>query len=349
MKSGPNPFEGRENGFTYMPGVGFVPPHAGRPAVSQIRIMGTVICLLLTLYFFCIKIFAVPMTYLLHFFGLDITINRFTGLIILTENSRLVLRLSVYALSLLVVLLLIRSVYHRAFNSAHLFRRPSRGSLPIALPLIAAAGFLGLLAAFGVGQMLELGGLVLESIPASVRQFDATAALALTNVLALALLQELLFRGILLLPLRRYGDGFAVLVSSLLAALCADGLLTGIAAFLYGLAAGYFTIRSGSIHTALAGRLLFEALFYGFQLANGMLAPDTARWAVLIAAALLVVSAVIAYIRFVRLDAYAFRLANSPDGLTLSRKAGAFCINIGFIILVILFLSRIIGTLQIIG
>ena len=136
------------------------------------------------------------------------------------------------------------------------------------------------------------------------------------NALTAALLQEILFRGAVLFPLRRFGDGFAVIISAVLSAVSADSPLTAVYAFAFGLAAGYFTVRSGSVLPALAARLIFELLVIGVRFSFGMLAGGWTDILILAVALAILISAVVAYFYYVKADPNAFRLANSPDAVS---------------------------------
>ncbi len=65
------------------------------------------------------------------------------------------------------------------------------------------------------------------------------------------LVEEFVFRGVIMQPLRRYGDHFAVFASALLFGL-AHGSVSGFAfAFICGIAMGYATLLTGSLWTGM--------------------------------------------------------------------------------------------------
>lgn len=63
--------------------------------------------------------------------------------------------------------------------------------------------------------------------------------------------EEFMFRGVLLAPLRKYGDWFAVVVTSILFSLVHGNLGQIPGAFIIGLVLGFITIKSGSIVPAI--------------------------------------------------------------------------------------------------
>jgi len=78
-----------------------------------------------------------------------------------------------------------------------------------------------------------------------------------------AVFEEVLFRGAVLQPLRRCGDSFAIIMSSVLFAFSHKNLEQGPNAFVVGLVFGYFAIRTGSLITPIIMHLannVFAAL-----------------------------------------------------------------------------------------
>lgn len=75
-----------------------------------------------------------------------------------------------------------------------------------------------------------------------------------------ALLEELIYRVCILGTLRRYGDGFAIVVSAVLFAFVHGGLGQSVFALLVGLVLGYLTVVTGSILPAFLVHFANNAL-----------------------------------------------------------------------------------------
>ena len=75
-----------------------------------------------------------------------------------------------------------------------------------------------------------------------------------------AILEEFLFRGAILQALRPFGNGFAVVVSAVLFAVCHASFAQLIPALLIGLCLGCFTIRSGSLVPGMIFHFLYNTL-----------------------------------------------------------------------------------------
>lgn len=172
------------------------------------------------------------------------------------------LNLGIYSLSLLLPILLV----------GVLLGRPARELAPMALPhprfLLPALGLtlgvaagINLLSSLLLYYLQEAYGVVL---PAFTPQFfDGPLSLALTilsSAVMPAILEELLFRGLVLQSLRPWGDGFAVVVSGVLFALCHTTVGQWLPALVVGLCLGCFVVRSGSVLTGMVIHFVYNLL-----------------------------------------------------------------------------------------
>ena len=118
--------------------------------------------------------------------------------------------------------------------------------------------------------------------------------MALYALLAVPLAEELVFRGIILNGLRRYGRVFAILTSSLLCALLQSDPVSGLWIFLLGLALGYCSLEYGLIW-AIGARVVGDLLFSGLPNRYLMSAPRTARLSILAVALVLVLAGLVMF------------------------------------------------------
>lgn len=89
-----------------------------------------------------------------------------------------------------------------------------------------------------------------------------------------AFFEEMLFRGAVMQTLRRFGDGFALMISSLLFAMMHGNLVQGPNALITGLAIGYFVLRSGSLRTGMIIHLANNMLVILTELVSRFLSAD---------------------------------------------------------------------------
>ena len=115
-----------------------------------------------------------------------------------------------------------------------------------------------LLAAFGCALTYLLAGKVLAFLPAPA--WDVRALSFVHHCIAAPVVEELVFRGAIMQSLRRFGDTFALFVSSLLFGLVHGNLVQAPMAFVTGLAIGYFVLRTGSLRAGMAIHFVNNAL-----------------------------------------------------------------------------------------
>ncbi|MCL2106158.1 MAG: CPBP family intramembrane metalloprotease [Oscillospiraceae bacterium] len=156
-------------------------------------------------------------------------------------------------------LLMLRLLSPLESNNALPFGRPfpradgKRWLLCVALVFAGlAACFAGSLVSALISWLAEEAGMVFESPEfGSPTNIPMLLAELLAVALGPAVIEELLMRGAVMQPLRRYGDGFAITMSALLFALLHGNMVQAPFAFVCGLALGYITVRSGSLWPAM--------------------------------------------------------------------------------------------------
>ena len=134
--------------------------------------------------------------------------------------------------------------------------RPVRADVMIsAIGICLGARFVGALLVERVSETMEIitGGLAptMPSLP-TPETTGVYILYAINIVVAPSIFEELLFRGVMLQALRRFGDHFAVVSTSILFALMHGNLMQGPYALLLGLLIGYFVIYTGSLWTGIA-------------------------------------------------------------------------------------------------
>lgn len=137
------------------------------------------------------------------------------------------------------------------------------------------------------------------------------------------LVEEFVMRGIVMQPLRKYGDRFAIVVSAVLFAALHGNMVQIPFAFIAGLALGYFAIVTNSIWTSVAIHFLNNlsatiiSIYYTNHSENDMFFFYAIEGAIL-------VLGVIAFILFMKLKPQ--KLAESDDEIGSSLKySTVFC------------------------
>lgn len=79
------------------------------------------------------------------------------------------------------------------------------------------------------------------------------------TVIAVPVLSELLLRGMVIHSMRQFGDRYAVLMSALISALCVHTISQFCFSFVSAVLIGHFSLRSGSMVSAVAMRITYRA------------------------------------------------------------------------------------------
>lgn len=104
---------------------------------------------------------------------------------------------------------------------------------------------LGIFSVFGIEFTSGM-----EDVPVA-KDFAGYIITILCYAVVPALIEEFAFRGVVLQPLRKYGDKFAIIVSSLIFSLMHGNMVQIPTAFISGLALGYFCIKTESLWTSV--------------------------------------------------------------------------------------------------
>lgn len=177
--------------------------------------------------------------------------------------DRLIVSMSDFSFSLMDAVLSVLTLALPCLLIVVLLELPLKAAFPLAVPsprIAVPAVFCCLgVAAVGVIVSTLLRVFLAEAtgyVPVMPdRPPPYTAAETVLYFIKLAVIpafcEELFFRGAVLQPLRRFGDGFALAVSSLLFACAHGNLVQAPNAFITGLLLGYFALRTGTVFTSM--------------------------------------------------------------------------------------------------
>ena len=164
------------------------------------------------------------------------------------EAAEWIMTLGIYIISLAVPFGIYMLCIKMPLGVALPFRKPkadlAAGSLFVGLGVGVVASYASAylqagLEVFGIGiTMPEYD--VPQSLPALILYI-------LTMTVAPAFIEEMVFRGVVMQSLRRFGDTFALVASALIFGIFHLNLIQMPYAFIYGLCIGYFVMRTGSL------------------------------------------------------------------------------------------------------
>ncbi|MBQ8107882.1 MAG: CPBP family intramembrane metalloprotease [Ruminococcus sp.] len=166
------------------------------------------------------------------------------------------------------------------------------------------------------------------------------------NCLIIPILCEVFFRGFVLQSLRQFGDGFAIVVSSIACALSFYDISYILFALLCSSVLGIFTVRTGSLKTAIYMHIVSTGVYY--VMAHIQLISRVGIYIELLSYMFICAVAMVLYYRLNTTGGISFDLKPSSSQVSFRQKMVAFVgensVDIWFVlvlVLVILGLRRI--------
>ena len=254
-------YEAREH--IYTDGYGFS-PH--RPDVWELRAVFEMartvgLCLLA---FFLLGMFAPQFLYS----GLQMLFSRL-GIALHPELTAQLSSGLAMAISILVPFWFVGSSGYGFFAAHYNTVRPGFGLILAACLITLGVSVVGIYSSAMLQSGFEAFGIMFGMVGYSPPAFFAAKLMYWANlVLIPAVCEELAFRKFLLGSLRRFGDGFALLVSSMVFALIHILPIRWPFALLMGLAIGYFVLLTGSVWTGILLHALNNALTLAAMIAE---------------------------------------------------------------------------------
>lgn len=160
-----------------------------------------------------------------------------------------------------------------------------------------------------------------------------------------AILEEVTIRGILLQPLRRFGDGFAIVVSAVIFSLLHGNMVQIPYTVLAGIYFGYVTVATGSLWPSII--LHFINNFYSVLVTtfDSNLTLTTANIFTVGLLVIMVVVGVFAFNRY-RFMNYRVKLAKGVKSLNTTEKISAVFVNVPMIIAIIIMVATTLTSIS---
>lgn len=177
---------------------------------------------------------------------------------------------------------------------------------------------------------------------------DSSAVLAL-YVLSVAVIppivEEMMFRGMILQGLRRFGDGFAVVASAVLFGLYHGNFAQSVFAFLCGLILGFVVVRTNSLLPSILIHAVNNGVSVVIQMVERYRGAAEAVMAGEIRAAVLLLLGVIAALFLYLKDRNFFQSGPPSLPLRFSQKLGALFSNPGVLMVTVYAVAASVYTL----
>lgn len=136
-------------------------------------------------------------------------------------------------------------------------------SAALSAPITLLACAMGYIATYAWGYVLGLFSIGLN--PPTINSIENIPLMSITvalYVFVYPVLAELLFRGAVMQSLRQFGDGFALIFTSVIAAMSAHDISKFPYAFLIALCLGYCVICSGSLRVSITANIFLSLVHF---------------------------------------------------------------------------------------
>lgn len=326
--------------YTFVPGFGFIRRSPEDDERAQLLGMSRRLALTMLGCVGLMLLLTVPMS------SLAVWLLRALPLSYSRDAANLLTGILVYLPAQLLPFALYRAKTGIPMRVALPFAKPRRWLVVCGILIFLAVNLVGTAASTTVEGILMGIGLSADTanppLPA-----DAPGAVLyfLLYVVLSPVLEELAFRGVVMQTLRRFGDGFALIASSLLFALMHTNVAVIPYAFLSALVIGYFVLRSGSLVTGIALHLANNLLSVLYDAAVNLL-PVSAH--ALLGQGYIVVllaAGLAAVIYALRRDSSLFCLAPPQTVLLLKRRLhimlGSGVMIVFYLVTLIIMLSNL--------
>lgn len=225
-------------------------------------------------------------------------------------------------------------------------RKPDTELLPLGkpklslfVPLVFAGMAIAIIGNFATGmlvQNMQIFGITLKSPePDNTTTLWGIILSAVSTAVIPALAEELAMRGIVLQSLRKFGDDFAIFMSSFLFAVMHGNFVQAPFAFIVGLAFGYITVKTGSLWCSIAIHFFNNLMAVLLSTAELMMEENAYLTIYYLVFFLILCAGIASIIFMLKKHPEFFKLNGARTLTTLKQKAGAFIGTPGVIIALI--------------
>ena len=334
----------KPNELTYLDGYGFVtdyPEAAERNSLRKVMNVIGVTMIILGVIDLLYK-YAVPNV--LAAFGADIYFDKYTKTFY--GNEWLILGIDVF-FNVIKRLLPLWYVYKKMQMPIKVMipiRITNRTLFRYAVPVMLFAAGCSTAASGMYDRILGLCGISKDKL---FDMPDSKAVLVLyliVHIILIPIISEIHTRGALMQLLRQFGDGFAIVVTALLTSLITYNIGTFCYIFVVSLVIGYFTVRTGSVITAILMRITSAAVSYGVFMADEFVSDENSGLVVMILMLIILGVGLVSFVRLLLNYSNNFSLNFKGRYLSFSDKCGIIASSIPVVIgLTIIIIHTIIN------
>lgn len=250
--------------LTYQDGFGFIKSYPEtREAKSMKKVLSLLGGVLLFRVFFDVfSMYILP--YLLGLAGINISRDLFTNRIYGSDAVIITVRFVTETLSRLLPGLFLVMYCKMPFKVMLPTKVTNKPMFMVSVPVMLLVS--GVCCVMSMLYELLLSAAGISAVHSLFLPQSASWAVyfVITQIVVIPFAIELCTRGIILQLTRQFGDGTALIISSLITAMLSYDITKFFFSFITSIIIGYFTIRTGSVLTAVVMRIVYRAYIYAF-------------------------------------------------------------------------------------
>lgn len=286
------------NLFTYQDGVGFIDDH---PEAQELKAFKKVLSVLGIALLFRVLLEYLSMYFLppmLGRIGVDISFDFFTGRLYGSDTAQITLRTLSGVISRLLPISYVAVYFKMPFRVVMPMKIINKQMFRVCVPTMLLV--LGVCSVMSLFFRQVLFFLNIEAVRTFIlpEHADDIVYMIIVMLIITPIASEICCRGIFLQLLRQFGDGTAVIISSIVtSAVCCDLSRFG-TAFVTSIIIGYFTIRTGSVLTAVIMRITVRFYIYTLYYLESYISPEYSRTAIMAFLFVTIAAGLIVFVRF---------------------------------------------------
>lgn len=285
------------NRFTYQDGVGFIDDHPEAQELKAFKKVLSVlgISLLLRVLLEYLSMYLLPQ--MLNGMGVDISFDFFTGKLYGSDTAQITLRTLSGIIARLLPISFIAFYFKMPFRVVMPMKVINKQMFRICVPtMLMVLGVCSVMSLFFRQIMIFMNITAVRSFILPEHADDIVYMIIVTLILT-PIASEICCRGIFLQLLRQFGDGTAIIISSIATAVVCCDLSRFGTTFVTSIIIGYFTIRTGSVLTAVIMRITVRFYIYALYYLDNHTDPEHSRIMIM---AFLFVTITVGLVVFVR-------------------------------------------------
>lgn len=316
------------NRFTYQDGVGFISDHPEAQELKAFKKVLSVlgIALLLRVLLEYLSMYFLPP--LLNSFGVDISFDIFTGRLYGSDTAQITLRTLSGIISRLLPISYVAVYFKMPFRVVLPLKITNRQMFRVCVPaMLLVLGVCSVMSVFFRQVLILLNITTVRSFILPEHADDIIYMIAVILIIT-PIASEICCRGIFLQLLRQFGDGTAIIVSSIVTAVVCCDLSRFGTAFITSIIIGYFTIRTGSVATAFIMRITVRFYIYILYLLENHTDPAYSRTLIMAFLFATISLGLIVFVRFLYYHSDCFGMAMKSRYIPFGKKMLTMITNI---------------------